>query len=206
MMIPKYDALSQLTTKFKFQYNFDKDKIDEGRFSETFYLPSEYMVDSFKSVLAGSASEIGGSDFNQIFERVPYLIQCEEGSHFGEARCHGVVFESNVYENIDYDRIVNLLDVEIRKRYRGGSISESVPTTLSHRVGSMGEKLVGNWHVTEYEKEQDIGHLFDNERRFDFCRSLLVKSYALEEMLREIDEGDHCWMHDRSGGVLQTAE
>ena len=206
MMIPKYDAYSQLTTKFKFQYNFDKDKVDEGRFSESFYLPSEYMVDSFKSVLAGSASEIGGSDFDQISERVPFLIQCEEGSQFGEARCHGVVFESNVYENIDYDRIVNLLDVEIRERYRGGSISESVPTTLSDRVGSMGEKPVGNWHVTEYENKHDLGHLVGSERRFDVCRSLLVKSCALEEMLSEINEEDHAWECDQSGGVLQTAE
>jgi hypothetical protein len=206
MMIPKYDALSQLTTKFKFQYNFDKDKVDVGRFSESFYLPSEYMVDSFKSVLAGSVSEIGGSDFNQISERVPYVILCEEGSHFGEARCHGIVFESNRYENIDYDRIVNLLAVEIREEYLDGSILESVPTTLSDRVGSMGEKPVGNWHVTEYENEQDIGRRFDNERRFDVCRSLLVKSCALEEMLSEINEDDHAWTCDQSGGVLQTAE
>ena len=199
-------VLSRLTTKFKFQYNFDKDKVDEGRFLENFDLPSEYMVDSFRSVLAGSDWGLGGSDRNQILERVPYLIQCEEGSRFGEARCHGVVFESNTYESIDYDRIVNLLDVEIRTKYLGGSISESVPTTLSDRVRAMDEKPVRNWQVTEYENGQDLGHLFDNERHFDVCRSLLVKSYALEEMLREIDEDDHGWMHDPSEGVLQIAE
>jgi hypothetical protein len=207
MMIPEYGPLSRLTIKFKFQYNFYEDKVDKERFTKNNHSPFEHMVDTFKSILARSARQIGECDHKKILNRVPYLILCEEGGEFGGMHCHGLVFESDTYENIDYDHIKNMFNFEIRRNYLGKPIWELIPT-LNDQIGAMDEDLITRWQGKEgSELRRNLGYLCDGEKHSDNHRSLFVKSPALEKMIREINEQDASGsMCDQSERIFQIAE
>ena len=206
-MIPEYGVLTRLGIEFKFQYNFFEDKVDKERFKKNNHSPFEHMVDSFESILARSAWGIGECNAMQILNRVPYLILCEEGGEFGGMHCHGLVFESNRYENINYNRIKNLFNIEIRRNYLGKPIAELIPT-LNDQIGAMDENLIRSWQGKEgYELRRNLGYLCHSEKHIGNHRSLFVKSPALERMIREINEqdasGSTC---DQPERIFQIAE